>query len=382
MAGGFPSPEKNELLKRLARDSRFARKHQEHPKPPVTPPTKYRRIAHRTCTWDLPRSLPAYDVVHGKSIGGQATKWVLQGRDGKEDFYIAKFGNKNGRVEVFTELFNNQLGKALGFEMAHSGVVRLDDVPYFITRNFIAPSEALVHGSLMIEDIFGANKELDRISAQSEQAFYSINFIEDVIREYCGDSYEKVFQSLLDMLIFDALIGSMDRHAKNWGVLRSQFLQAQEANTGYRLAPIFDSARALLWDMPEAKLLLLDNDQEEFARYVASSRPCIGPERDHPNVNKCNHFEFVESLLRLYPHQTRIAYRKIPVDVVGIARKLLNQFPFRRVFSSLRRRVMLNVLTARADRLRRVVDGGAYDTTGEIAEITLQQPAAYGSSAF
>jgi hypothetical protein len=351
----FPSPKKNALLARLSRDPRSSKKYQERLTPPVVAPKQFRRIASRGTDWGLSRTMPGYRVVQDTTIGGKATKWLLQSGSSLDDFYIVKFGNKNGRVEVYTELFNNELGRRLGFNMAHSGIARLDGELYFVTRNF-RKNEALVHGSLMVEDTFSAEKELDRIKPRSEQSFYSINFVEEVIRSYCDSDAEEIFQHILDMLMFDALIGSMDRHAKNWGVLRSEFAPPDPRSRLFRLAPVFDSARALLWDLPEAKLLILDNDEDELLKYIESSRPCIGPKRDHPKVDSCNHFEFVQSLLELYPHQVSQAYGKLPLDVCRVASKLLRQFPFERAFSSLRKRLILKVLALRADRLRSICE--------------------------
>jgi hypothetical protein len=300
--------------------------------------------------------LRGYEIHQDSAIGGKATKWVARGPGGEDDFYIAKFGNKNGRVEILTELFNNRLGVALGCDMAHSGIARLDEHLYFITRNF-RQSEELIHGSLMIESTFGAKKELDNISPKSEQSFYSINFIVDVFKEYCGEAAESVLNKLFEMLVFDAFIGSMDRHAKNWGVLRSGFSVPVSGGAKYRLAPIFDSARALLWDLPEGKLLLPDNDDTEIVRYAESSRPCIGPDPDHPKVNDCNHFDFMLSLLDMCPHPIRRAYDKFPVEIGQIARKLLYQFPFGQGFSSMRKRLIIKVLSYRADKLREIFSG-------------------------
>ena len=307
--------------------------------------------------------MPGYTVQRDTTIGGQATKWALTGPNGQDDFYIAKFGNKNGRVEICSELFNNQLGVALGFDMAHSGMARLGGDLYFVTQNF-RRREGLVHGSLMIEDMFKARGELSKIEHVQEQSFYSINFIEEVVHAYCRWDARTVFDKLIEMLVFDALIGSMDRHAMNWGVLRSETVD-DNGNESYRLAPIFDSARALLWDLPEGKLLLLDNDDQALLGYVETAAPCIGPEPTHPKVNRCNHFDFIESLLVLYRHQTTKAYGNIPLDPVQVGRKLLRQFPFSRNFSSLRKRMILKILARRAERLNRIFEEGGANVLGD-----------------
>jgi hypothetical protein len=38
-----------------------------------------------------------------KTQSSWRSKWVLRNEERPLDFYIAKFGNKNGRVEVYTE---------------------------------------------------------------------------------------------------------------------------------------------------------------------------------------------------------------------------------------------------------------------------------------
>jgi hypothetical protein len=318
---------------------------QERPVVPTIPPTRFRRIASSHKRWGLTRTLAGYKAGT-PSVGGKAPKWVLTNEKDPNNFYIAKLGATNGRAETFTELFNNQLGEALGFEMAHSGVARLDTEIYFVTRNFRAEGERLVHGSLMIEEVFGAKQETDRIHHKSEQAFYTIDFLEQVIKEFCKDDAKTVFGKFLEMLVFDALIGSMDRHAQNWGVLQQTSLPER-----YRFAPIFDSARALLWSLPEKKLLEYDRNETVLGRYIDASRPCIGPPRDHPKINACNHFDVVENLVQRYPHLMRVALARVSVVTVRKATKLLGSFPYLRYFSSVRRKLMLKVLQIRTEKM-------------------------------
>lgn len=337
---------------------------QERPVVPTEPPTRFRRIANANRDWGLTRTLAGYEA-RTPSVGGKAPKWVLTSLTDPNDFYIAKLGATNGRAETFTELFNNQLGEALGFEMAHSGVARLDapvttgddlspnPTPsvlggeiYFLTKNFRASSERLVHGSLMIEEVFGAKQETERIHYKSEQAFYGVDFLKEVIEAFCKNDASAVFAKFVEMLIFDALLGSMDRHAQNWGVLQGTSLPGS-----YRFSPIFDSARALLWSLPEAKLLAYNDDQELLGRYVDASKPCIGPPRKHPKVNACNHFDVVESLGAMHPHLTKGPLARVSSGTVSVAEKLLDSFPYVRYLSRVRRRLMLRVLRIRADKI-------------------------------
>ena len=324
--------------------------------PPVEPPGGIWRAAKRGRTWGLSRRMVGYVAERDTGIQGKAPKWVLRGPGGSDDFYIAKFGQKNGKIEVLTELLNNQIGEALGFTMAHSGIARLDQHLYFITKNF-RQNESLVHGSLLIEDLFAAKPgDLDTIQATAEQQFYSIDFIKDAIESYCETDGPAVFQQFIDMLVFDALIGSQDRHAMNWGVLRPE---AISEGAHLRLAPFFDSARALLWDLPEGKLLRLDADTHDLAAYVLRAKPCIGPKPNHPKVNHCNHFDFIGSLNIEYPHQIRNAMQRLfDKDVSKIASRILRSYPFDRRFTQLRKRMIVKVLVIRLQLLHDAIGKG------------------------
>jgi len=62
-----------------------------------------------------------------------------------------KYAYKNGLCETLTELLINQIGTGCTFDMAHSGLASVDDVPVFVTRSFLGPREHLIHGSFLID---------------------------------------------------------------------------------------------------------------------------------------------------------------------------------------------------------------------------------------
>ena len=137
-----------------------------------------------------------------RSIQGRAPKWIIERKNDGKDFYIAKLGSKNGRIEVITELFNNELGSALGLPMAHHGIVRLDEHLYFVTKNFTREGIGLVHGSLLIADALQAPlKEVDAVAQDTEQQFYEIPMVEEAIKAICGKDAAAIFQALINMLV-------------------------------------------------------------------------------------------------------------------------------------------------------------------------------------
>jgi hypothetical protein len=216
----------------------------------------------------------------------------------------------------------------------------------------------LRHGSLIIEDCFKKQqsvdvKELDRIHRRSEQEFYSIDFVKGVLETYCGQEFAHVFPDFIEMLIFDALIGSMDRHSQNWGVLATTVEPVR-----YRLAPIFDSSRALLWKLDEEQIGKLATNEKDFGRYIDKARPCLGPVRNHPKVNKCNHFDLVENIVTLYPQLATKSVLKLSNGVHDKSAKVLRKFPFDRAFTGVRKALILKILDVRAERLRGILPKG------------------------
>jgi hypothetical protein len=349
-----PSPE----LPTSSSDARFAAG--------IVIPTRFRRIGQAGRKWDLPRSLPGYFADPDRQVLGASTKYVVRKTDPKAAQYLIKYAQKHGKRETLTEFFINQLGTALGLKMAHSGLLLADRVPTFVTRIFTGEDETLTHGSLMIEDCFKQaeavdSRELDAIPKQTEQSFYTIDFVTEVLQRFCEGDFGEVFPPFIEMLVFDALTGSMDRHAQNWGVLGTVVKPFR-----YRFAPIFDSARALLWSLSEEQIselgpdLGVDEPATEkslvpLLRHIDRARPCIGPLRNHPKVNKCNHFEFIDTLIRLYPIPVSKAIRKVSNGLGDKSARLMRSFPFRMGFTGRRKRLILRILNIRMQRLENIL---------------------------
>lgn len=321
-------------------------------------PRKLRRIAARSHKWNIPRSFVGYHIDATVHALGNARKWILRSEGGGSDFYIVKYpSDKWGDVETYTELLINQLGSACGFNMAHSAVARLDGKLVFVTRSFLATDEHLIHGSFLIEDHWKAKGELDDIHRSKEQEFYSVDFVLKTIEEYCGEDGQTVIKQFVEMLVFDAMVGSNDRHPQNWGVIR-----ASKTQGGYRLAPIFDTARALLWNTSNDKLLKFQKDEQLLRNHIARAKPVVGPERTFlksRGVASCNHFEFLANLFSMLPHLKVTAVTKVPSNLDRIAANLVQRsFPFRGAFNRLRRETILKLLSLRADELVRTLQKG------------------------
>jgi hypothetical protein len=313
-------------------------------------PTHFSRLAKRGVNWGLPRNFKGYAASeqHQMGIGGAATKCFLSVSGRMEGAYIAKYAHKNGEIETITELFNNQLGKALGFDMAHSGIALLDGHLHFLSRSFRSAEENLVHASLMVETLgLADSSEMARLkTVAQQQGIFDIEFVETFMREFCKSDFDVAFDKFIAMLVFDALIGSMDRHPRNWGVLAPQTKDTTGAIGRIRFSPIYDSARALLWDLTDAKIKALSAN--DLKHYIAKSTPRIGI----PYAKqRCNHFELLSCLASKHKSLVVSNIQKLPSSTVGLSSDLLCRWPFRNVFSGARRRAIMAIITSRFDRL-------------------------------
>jgi hypothetical protein len=223
-----------------------------------------------------------------------------------------------------------------------------------VTRSFLGPTEQLQHGSLLIEDYYNAKRgELDSVPhGRAEQEFYSLDFVIPTIEQYCGKDAAIVLPKFVEMVLFDALIGSTDRHAQNWGVIRESTTQG-----GYRFSPIFDTSRGLFWNLPDAKLARISGDNQLLLSHVNRACPLMGPvSQSQKPAGKCNHFDFLSNLLAAFPHLNVTAVTKVPCHIGRVASSILGMFPFRGAFSKLRRDTILKLILLRADLVSQVLE--------------------------
>jgi hypothetical protein len=317
---------------------------------PAALPRRVVRVARRWAKWDLPKRFSGYEAVGPElSVRGAAPKFIMRNKTDPNDWYIVKSAESCGTVETLTELLNNLIGQNLGFPMAHAGLVRADGELKFASHNFQRPDETLIHGSVLFRQTFDDIEGIGK-NVWDEQRTFEFDLIETLLRQICGEVVSELLASLIELLVFDALIGSMDRHMQNWGLLAT----VGEPRT-YRFAPIFDSARALLWNCNEVKLETLLAIPQALEGYVNRSKPKIGFQRAGRALS---HFELVQHLLDIHPVPTRQALEKVDPKRVERAAQIVKGFPFRAAFSPARKHLIIKVLASRADKLHTIAQKG------------------------
>lgn len=240
-----------------------------------------------------------YFVEIGRSITGDAPKEFIRVYEygvarkinrNKWPLYIAKTGHKWYPNESITEHLLNRIGECLGLKMAKSRLVWANEQLRFLSRYFLRNEEELIHGADIYAGYMNDRDFVENIEAQNlSREFFTVQFTYTVLQTIFPQQAAIIFREFIKMLLFDALVGNNDRHFYNWGVIRDL-----ESHQEPCFSPIYDTARGLLWNESEEKIVdLALNDSKAKAylqKYIRGSRPKIGWD----GQTNINHFTLVE----------------------------------------------------------------------------------------
>jgi hypothetical protein len=107
----------------------------------------------------------------------------------------------------------------------------------------------------------------------------TLNYVESCLIERYGDC-EDLIQSYINMVVFDAFIGNMDRHHENWGICITEKFRKAALQTslfdgmdfcGERyFTPLFDHGSSLMFELQEFKLQQMLDDKDRIVHYANS----------------------------------------------------------------------------------------------------------------
>lgn len=234
---------------------------------------------------DAPKDLIRM-YTYGESIKNNPRTWKK---------YIAKIGHKWYPNESITEHYLTVLGKCFGIKIANSKVVIAENYVRYLSEHFHKEEQTLNHGANILSRYINEENnewidELDRKKSLKKEV--NIEDVLNAIQKIFPEEYLEIFNALFHMLLFDALTGNNDRHYYNWGVIT----HIKNEHKPY-FSPIYDTARGLLWNQSDEKVISLHKDldnphNKQLEKYVLQSVPKISV----PQNEKCNHFELIEYL--------------------------------------------------------------------------------------
>ncbi|MBL0740422.1 HipA domain-containing protein [Chryseolinea lacunae] len=215
--------------------------------------------------------------------------------------YIAKSAEKWYPHESVTEYMINKIGIALGLNMNAVKLVVAKGQIRFLSRYFLKPNEVLIHGAEIcgeyLDDLDMATEIAN--SKKTSRELFTFEFTCEAIRFVFPEICETLILHFIKMIVFDAIVGNNDRHFYNWGVINT----IKKGGKLARFAPIYDSARGLLWNESEENLVkhmvLQTQGGKKLVNYISLATPRISVEND-ANVNHFGLVTFVKTLTREY----------------------------------------------------------------------------------
>lgn len=283
------------------------------------------------------------------STGGTRAKKYLQSPEGM--FYFFKRSQvkpgKDYRYEFWSEVIAFELGTMLGFPMLRYDVAIHEDVMGCISQSMInSEHEELVEGVKYLQAFAPSYNP----TLKDHQKRYTFDLIINSLKR-AGLAHH--LPMLVEVIIFDALIGNGDRHQENWAFISThvpiheaieemehtgeldkqtrvtrwimrwlkknvEWLYKKQKERGLkmnsnlyvptlRMAPIYDSGSSLGRELTEERVTQLLSSEEELTRYIEKGKAEI-----HWNNEKVDHFTLVYQLLQTeYGNYVRQTIRRM-----------------------------------------------------------------------
>jgi len=245
-----------------------------------------------------------YYIVQNQSLDGDAPKQFIRAYFYEEGStvrkrsldswipFIAKTAEKWYPHESVVEYMINRVGQVLGLRMNEVKLVRANEQIRFLSRYFLKDNERLIHGAEICGDHLNDTDLAKEIAIHKDTAreLFTFEFIRKAIQSVYPEFCDNIVRDLVKMIGFDALVGNNDRHFYNWGVIDN----SKKTQKKPKFAPIFDSARGLLWNTSDKNVINhrenLGKGGKKVVNYVEKAYPRISIEQN----KEANHFELIE----------------------------------------------------------------------------------------
>jgi hypothetical protein len=276
------------------------------------------------------------------STGGTRSKYIALHPDTNEEYFFK--GSKEtpqGEIryptEFWSEIVSSKIGQFLGFPMLDYNIAY--DSKHKQKIGCLSKSMVLGAKNKLTEGISYLTGFNPQYNPEIDKKDYTFQFICKALNEFSLVNY---IENIIEIIVFDSIIGNSDRHQENWSILSTyeqdeNIVEEQISSAfdkiknkikklsnnsskeegkihinvnskyltytyNYQFAPIYDSGCCLGREYTDEKVFKMFNDSQMIEKYIRKGESEIHWEG---NTKKRKHFELIELLLEHYPAETK-----------------------------------------------------------------------------
>lgn len=329
--------------------------------------------------------------------GGTRSKMIVENPDNHADYYFKtslKKINKDYKYEFWSEIIASEVGQLLGFNVLKYDIAYNGKELGCISKSMVTPGiDKLNEG---ISYLTGYDNTYQPADKKGSKTQYTFQFIVDALKSFKLDRF---IENIVDIVIFDSLIGNSDRHQENWGVLteyndvikllkdlpakkkKSGFehlvyqtfkLLSRSTNSEYNqvvkvielssssgsFAPIYDSGSSLGREKDEEKIKQILKDSIMMEAFIRR-----GESEIHWEGEKLNHFELIKQINNGYPEfvsnvikRVESNYNKDQIQqiVFGIDKSVPQNITMNKL-SEQRKEFIIKIISLRFEKLKEIL---------------------------
>ncbi|WP_405376541.1 hypothetical protein [Pseudobutyrivibrio sp.] len=289
-----------------------------------------------------------WEIWDGASEGtGRSEKEWLRSAEGQVGLF--KYPKSNETTEYISEHLAYKLGVLLEVPTAKIDIGtrnnRLGSMSYQINKE----KEAIIEG---VNFIIGAHPlfNSDTLFDDESGMYYCMEFI------FHSFNYNpEIRKFLIQMMMFDFLIGNSDRHQNNWAVL-FRYDRGSTVVGELDICPLYDNGSSLCCYESEASVedYLKTRDLLKFNALVDSKSISL-IRIDGNRKKKPTHRKVIEHLINKYDYAKDVGYRFLKRLDDDTIRLLVDEYPDE-IISFNRKQLIIKYLIRKRDILQEVLD--------------------------
>lgn len=345
-------------------------------------------------------------IVYANTGGTRSKTILMHPETGDQYFFKGSKELDSGEfrypTEFWSEIVASKIGQLFGFEMLDYNIAYNTD----FNQKIGCLSKSMVNNSINKltegkEYLIGYDGKYD---PEKHKKNYTFQFISSALKSFELDDYIK---NIIEIIVFDALIGNSDRHQENWAVITNFERTIKELDNELKTNPgkyfnrlwtklkiISTVGQALIErdrkpnkKRSKARLFLNSNLMQHEFSPIYDSGCCLGREilddniadylvdlqkikkylkkgtseihwEDHPK--KKNHFELIELIQEEFPNEVSSAIENVKRNydekkIVNLIQQIDNHLPDKlkeHKLSEERKELMIKLITLRGEKLK------------------------------